>query len=131
MGIKVLVVDDAPFIREVMRQILLGAGFDIVGEAADGGAAVKLAAETDPDVILMDLVMPVMSGIEATREIMKNRPDQKVIACSTLDQDTLVMRAIDAGCIHYIVKPFKKEELIEVIQSSMNRTPKKNPEKRP
>jgi two-component system, chemotaxis family, chemotaxis protein CheY len=124
MGIKVLVVDDAPFIREVVRQILTAAGFEIVGEAEDGEAAVTLAHSTQPDLILMDLVMPKLSGIEATKEILKKNPNQKIIACSTLDQDTMVMRAIDAGCIHYITKPFKKEELVEVLRSSMSRTQK-------
>jgi len=119
MGVKVLVVDDAPFIREVLLQILGSAGFEVVGEAEDGRSAITMAEKTNPDVILMDLVMPHLSGIEATKEILKSRPDQKIIACSTMDQDTLVMKAIDAGCMHYVVKPFKKEELIKVIRSSM------------
>jgi two-component system chemotaxis response regulator CheY len=121
MGIKVLVVDDAPFIREVLAQMLTSAGMSVVGEATDGKYAVKMAQESDPDLILMDLVMPRMSGIEATQEILKMRPEQKIIACSTLDQQTLVMRAIDAGCIHYINKPFKKEELLRVIETAMEK----------
>lgn len=121
MGIKVLVADDAPFIREVVRQILIASGFQIVGEAGDGEEAVAMAEKTEPDIILMDLVMPKMSGIEATKEILKKNPAQKVIAFSTVDQHTMVMRAIDAGCIHYLTKPFKKSELIEVIETSLKK----------
>lgn len=121
MGIKVLVADDAPFIREVVRQILTASGFQIIGEASDGEEAVTMARTTEPDIILMDLVMPKMSGIEATKEILKENPSQKIIAFSTVDQHTMVMRAIDAGCIHYITKPFKKDELIEVIETSLNK----------
>lgn len=121
MAIKVLVVDDAPFIREVVNQILTSAGMTIVGEATDGDDAISLASELQPDIILMDLVMPTKSGIEATKEIIKNNPQQKIIACSTLDQETLVMRAIDAGCIHYITKPFKKENLLKVIETAIDR----------
>lgn len=121
MGIKVLVVDDAPFIREVVRQILTSSGFQIVGEACDGEEAVAMAQKLDADIILMDLVMPKKSGIEATKEILKANPSQKIIAFSTIDQHTMVMRAIDAGCIHYITKPFKKDELIEVIESTMKK----------
>ncbi len=121
MAIKVLVVDDAPFIREVMRQILSAEGFEIVGEALDGEDAIEKARLTQPDVILMDLVMPNLSGIEATKEILKENPNQKIIACTTLDQDLMVMRALDAGCIHYISKPFKKNDLLSAIRISMEK----------
>lgn len=124
MAIKVLVVDDAPFIREVVNQILTSAGMTVVGEASDGDDAVSLANALQPDIILMDLVMPTKSGIEATKEILKANPSQKIIACSTLDQETLVMRAIDAGCIHYITKPFKKDTLLKVIETAIQREKK-------
>lgn len=121
MATKVLVVDDAPFIREVVRQVLTSSGFEIIGEAGDGVEAVSMADALKPDLILMDLVMPQMSGIEATKEILKANPSQKIIAFSTLDQHTMVMRAIDAGCIHYITKPFKRDELIDAIKSSLKK----------
>ncbi|HAG91095.1 MAG TPA: hypothetical protein DCL41_04450 [Bdellovibrionales bacterium] len=123
MGVKVLVADDAPFIREVLQQILTENGFQVVGEAEDGKSAIRLAQETDPDLILMDLVMPHMSGIEATKEILKIRPHQKIIACSTMDQESLMMAAIDAGCMHYVVKPFKKEELIGILKKAGGKAP--------
>ncbi len=115
--------DDAPFIREVLQQILTENGFQVVGEAEDGKSAIRLAQETDPDLILMDLVMPHMSGIEATKEILKIRPHQKIIACSTMDQESLMMAAIDAGCMHYVVKPFKKEELIGILKKAGGKAP--------
>lgn len=109
-------VDDAPFIREVLCEICRADGHDVVGEATNGAEAVDMALSKNPDVILMDLVMPVKSGIEATKEILKERPDIRIIACSTLDQNTMIMLAIEAGCSHYIVKPFQKADVLRAIK---------------
>lgn len=124
MGIKVLVVDDAPFIREVVRFALTASGYEVVGEASDGQAAVEMALQTQPDIILMDLVMPKMSGLEATKEILNHQPDQRIIAFTTIDQNAMVMKAIEAGCIHYITKPFQKKELLQAIETSLDKTRK-------
>jgi two-component system chemotaxis response regulator CheY len=119
VSIRVLVVDDAPFIREVLRQLLVQHQIEVVGEAVDGQHAVELALQTKPDVILMDIIMPRKSGIEATKEILESLPQTKIIACSTADQQTMVLRALDAGCCEYVVKPFRRDRLIHVIESSM------------
>jgi two-component system, chemotaxis family, chemotaxis protein CheY len=116
MAIKLVIVDDAPFIREVVRQIAEASGIEVVGEAQDGNEAVAVVRAVQPQVVLMDLVMPHKSGIEATKEILAEFSEIKVIACSTLDQETMVMRALDAGCCNYVVKPFKKDQLIKVIK---------------
>lgn len=119
MAIKLVIVDDAPFIREVVRHIVDNSGIEVIGEAQDGDEAIKLVLSLRPNVVLMDLVMPRKSGLEATIEILAAHPEIKVIACSTLDQESMVMKALDAGCCNYIVKPFKKEELIATIKGAV------------
>lgn len=119
MSIKLVIVDDAPFIREVVRHIVEGSGIEVVGEAQDGIEAVEIVRSRRPTVVLMDLVMPRKSGIEATREILMEWPETKVVACSTLDQESMVMKALDAGCCNYLVKPFKREDLVKVIKAAV------------
>lgn len=120
MRLKLVIVDDAPFIREVVKNLVAKSEFDVVGEASDGEEAVKVAQEHRPDIVLMDIVMPRKSGIEAAQEISKILPQTKIIACSTTDSEAIIMRALDAGCCHYIVKPFKAEELLKAMRSSVN-----------
>ena len=118
MPIKLLIVDDAPFIREVITTAFSGTEFTVIGEAHDGEAAILRARELRPEVILMDIVMPKKSGIEAAAEIMRERPLTKIIACSTIEQDSMVLRALDAGCCGYVTKPFKSEDLLKAVRSA-------------
>jgi two-component system chemotaxis response regulator CheY len=118
MEIKLVIVDDAPFIREVLRHIFTGTEVSIVGEANDGDQAVRMAAVTNPDVILMDIVMPKLSGIEATAAILKAQPRVRIIACSTVDQNSMVLRALDAGCCNYVTKPFKAEAVLKAVRAA-------------
>lgn len=115
MGIKLVIVDDAPFIREAVRHLLEGSDIEIVGEASDGASAVKIVLSKNPDVVLMDMVLPNKNGIDATKEILAQLPKTKIIACSTESQEALVLRALDAGCKHYLSKPFQREELLNMI----------------
>lgn len=124
MAIKLVIVDDAPFIREVVRHVVKDTEILVVGEAQDGNEAIELAQSLLPHVILMDLVMPLKNGIEATREISAQFPQIKVIACSTLDQEAMVLNALEAGCCHYIEKPFKKEELLIAIRQAVGSGPR-------
>jgi two-component system chemotaxis response regulator CheY len=119
-NLRLLVVDDAPFIREVVRHIVDVNGIELVGEAIDGEEAVEFALRLKPDVILMDIIMPKKNGIEATTEILAKMPNIKVIAFSTANQESLVMRALTAGCCNFLVKPFKSDELLEIIRKSLN-----------
>jgi two-component system chemotaxis response regulator CheY len=116
MSIKLVIVDDAPFIREVLRHIFAGTEVEVVGEAQDGDEAIKIVKELQPQVVLMDIVMPRKSGIEAASEILKHLPETKIIACSTLDQNNMIMRALEAGCCNYITKPFKSSDVLDAVR---------------
>jgi|AVFP01.1.fsa_nt_gi two-component system chemotaxis response regulator CheY len=111
-----MIVDDAPFIREVLSHIVTSEGLQVVAEAKDGTEVLPAARQAKPDVILMDIVMPGKSGIDATKEVLAEFPDVKVVACSTLDQQLIVNKAIEAGCIDYITKPFEKAKVIASIK---------------
>ncbi len=121
MSQKVLIVDDAAFVREVLTQILQKHGFEVVGEAQNGTEAVEMAASLKPDLILMDIVMPVKSGIQATEEILKLNPKMPIIACSTEGSEAMISRAIGAGCVDFVVKPFQIDNLIATIKSALKK----------
>ncbi len=118
---KIMIVDDAPFMLEIQRTILESAGYKVIAEAANGKDAVGLALRTRPDVILMDIVMPEKSGVDAAREILEKLPKTKIIAISTLDQESMVLKALDAGCKSYVVKPFEKAELLGAIDQLLDK----------
>ena len=113
-----MIVDDAPFIREVLRHIFAGTDITVVGEAQDGEEGVQITRKLRPDVVLMDIVMPRKSGIEAASEILKDLPQTRIVACSTLDQNSMVMRALEAGCCNYITKPFKAEDVLKAVRAA-------------
>ena len=110
-----VVVDDAPFIQEVVREICSKSNIEVIGDAEDGEEAIRVIRAKKPDVVLMDIVMPKKSGIEATKEILEFMPELKIIACSTIDSENVIMNAIEAGCCDYIIKPFRGEDLIKSI----------------
>lgn len=111
--LKIMVVDDAPFIREIVKQILSGEpDYLLVGEATNGLEAIEKASELKPDLILMDIVMPEMSGIKATEEILKFDPKVKIIAFTTMDNSSLQKQAMQAGCKGFFKKPFSKNDFL-------------------
>lgn len=112
MAKRVLVVDDTVFTRSLIREIFSAAGFEVVGEAANGVEAVERFRELKPDLVTMDIVMPFKSGIEATREIVREDRSAVVVMCSALGQESLVMEAIEAGATDFIVKPFHGDEVL-------------------
>ncbi|MCB9025632.1 MAG: response regulator [Bdellovibrionaceae bacterium] len=117
--IKLAVADDAPFIREIIKQILIkDPGLEYVGEAHNGEEAVIMAQKLCPEVILMDIVMPKKNGIQAAKEILEKQPQIKIIAFSTLDQEDMLLRALDAGCCNFLVKPFESKDVIDIIYKS-------------
>ena len=113
---RVLIVDDAVFMRNMIRDIFAAGGFEVVGEAANGLEAVERWKELRPDLTTMDIVMPFKSGIEATREIVRHAPRAVVVMCSALGQESLVMEAIEAGASDFVVKPFKAEDVLAVVR---------------
>ncbi|MBW4563672.1 MAG: response regulator transcription factor [Mojavia pulchra JT2-VF2] len=114
---KILLVDDHTLIRRGMKgQFTLQPGFSVVGEAYDGAQAIELAAQLQPDVILMDIDMPVMDGITATQQIKSDHPAIRILALSAFDGDTQVMGMLAAGADGYCLKTIEWEQLIAVIQ---------------
>jgi two-component system, chemotaxis family, chemotaxis protein CheY len=117
MSIKVLVVDDAIFMRSMIRDIFARSPFVISGEAENGLEAVRIYKELSPDITTMDIVMPVMDGISALKEIIKFDPQAKVIMCSALGQESLITESIEAGAKDFIVKPFQPSKVLRVVMS--------------
>ncbi|NJP36342.1 response regulator [Alkalicoccus luteus] len=119
MGKKVLVVDDAAFMRMMIKDILEKNGFIIAGEAADGAQALEMYKELSPDLVTMDITMPEMDGISSLKEIKKHDPDANVIMCSAMGQQAMVIDAIQAGARDFIVKPFQADRVLEAINKSV------------
>ncbi|MBE3574852.1 MAG: response regulator [Firmicutes bacterium] len=119
MGKRVLIVDDAAFMRMMLRDILTKAGFEVVGEADNGASAVKSYEELRPDVVTMDITMPEMDGIAATRKIRALDPNAVVIMCSAMGQQALVIDAIQAGAKDFVVKPFQPERVAEAVRKAV------------
>lgn len=113
---SVLIVDDAAFMRMMIKDILTKNNFDIAGEAANGQEAVEKFKELRPDLVTMDITMPEMDGIEALRNIKQIDADAKVIMCSAMGQQAMVIDAIQSGAKDFIVKPFQADRVIEAIQ---------------
>ncbi|MEA2713163.1 MAG: two-component system, chemotaxis family, chemotaxis protein CheY [Gemmatimonadales bacterium] len=116
MNHTVLVCDDAIFMRTMISDILSQAGFEVVGEADSGVQAVAKYRQLKPDLVTMDIVMPDMGGIEAVREICKSDPEAKILMCSAMGQQALVVEAIQAGAKDFVVKPFQPSRVLEAVQ---------------
>ncbi len=111
---KILVVDDAMFMRSRLRGLLEGAGHAVV-EAANGKEAVETFERERPALVLMDVTMPEMDGLEALKRIRQGNPTARVIMCSALGQQSIVLEAIKAGAKDFIVKPFRPEKVLEAV----------------
>ncbi|GGG21865.1 chemotaxis protein CheY [Lysinibacillus alkalisoli] len=120
MSKRILIVDDAAFMRMMIKDILSKNGFEVVGEAADGQQAVEKYNELKPDLVTMDITMPEMDGIAALKEIKGTDPNAIVIMCSAMGQQAMVIDAIQAGAKDFIVKPFQADRVIEAIQKALS-----------
>lgn len=112
---NILVVDDAAFMRLMLKDILVKAGHIVVGEAENGSIAVDKYKELKPDLVTMDITMPIMEGIEAVTLIKKLNPNAKVLMCSAMGQQGMVIKAIQAGALDFIIKPFQADRIITSI----------------
>ena len=118
---RVLIADDASFMRQMIRDIIDSEGYEVVGEATDGMEVVDKYKELHPDIVMMDIVMPKRSGIDAVKAIMEIAPKANVVMCSALGQETLVMEAIQAGAKDFIVKPFKPEAVLATLKKVLEK----------
>ncbi|MDI3281022.1 MAG: response regulator [Bacillota bacterium] len=119
MGKTVMIVDDAAFMRMMLKDILVKAGYEVVAEAENGSVAIEKFRETKPDIVTMDITMPEMDGITALKEIRKINPNSVVIMCSAMGQQAMVIDAIQAGAKDFIVKPFQPERVLEAVKRAV------------
>jgi two-component system, chemotaxis family, chemotaxis protein CheY len=119
MGAKILIADDLSFMRMIQKEILTEKGYNIVGEAADGLEAVEKFSALQPDLVVLDITMPHMNGLEAMRKIFQIDPKARVIMCSALGQQNLIVDAIKSGVKDFIVKPFKPERILSAIEKAL------------
>lgn len=117
---RILIVDDAKFMRMILTDIFKKANHEIVGEGENGKEAVKLFSETKPDLVTMDITMPEMSGVEAVKEIKRDFPEARIIMCSAMGQQKMVVEAIEAGAKDFIMKPFDENRVLDTIQRVLN-----------
>ena len=116
---RVLIVDDAAFMRMMIKDILEKNGFEVIGEASNGIKAVEFYKKDKPDIVTMDITMPDMDGIQAVKAIKEFDPSAKVIMCSAMGQQSMVMDAIRAGARDFIVKPFQSDRVLEAIKKAI------------
>lgn len=116
----ILIVDDAAFMRMMIKDILTKNGFNVIAEAENGAVAVQKYVETKPDLVIMDITMPEMDGIEAVKQIRQQDPSAKIIMCSAMGQQAMVIDAIQAGAKDFIVKPFQPERVIEAVKKALS-----------
>ncbi|MBQ6440990.1 MAG: response regulator [Lachnospiraceae bacterium] len=116
MAKNILICDDAAFMRMMIKDILTKNGYNIAGEAENGAKAVEKYNETKPDLVLMDITMPEMDGIQALKKIKEGDPNATVIMCSAMGQQAMVIEAIQSGAKDFIVKPFQAERVLEAVK---------------
>ena len=116
MAKNILICDDAAFMRMMIKDILTKNGYNVAGEAENGQRAVEKYLETKPDLVLMDITMPEMDGIQALKKIKENDASALVIMCSAMGQQAMVIESIQAGAKDFIVKPFQADRVIEAVK---------------
>lgn len=122
MGKRVLIVDDAAFMRMMIKNILTKHGYEVVGEAENAAVAVELYKQLKPDLVTMDITMPEMDGIAGVKAIRAIDPNAKIIMVSAMGQQAMVMEAIQAGAKDFIVKPFQQERILQAMERVLARS---------
>jgi len=118
----ILIVDDAAFMRMMIKNIVTKNGYEVVGEAENGQVAVELYKQYKPDLVTMDITMPEMNGIEGVKAIRAINPGANIIMCSAMGQQAMVMEAIQAGAKDFIVKPFQQDRILQAIERVLARS---------
>ena len=116
---SVLIADDAAFMRMMLKNVLTEAGYEVVGEAENGAVAVSKYRELNPDLTTMDITMPEMDGLAALKEIRAGDPAARVVMCSAMGQQSMVIESIQAGARDFIVKPFQPDRVLEAVQKAL------------
>ena len=119
MGKNILICDDAAFMRMMIKDILSKNGYNVVGEAENGAIAVEKYTETNPDLVLMDITMPEMDGIQALKKIKSIDSAAKIIMCSAMGQQAMVIESIQSGAKDFIVKPFQADRVLEAVKKAI------------
>ena len=120
MAVNVLIVDDLAFIKIVLRDIIEKAGFRVIGEASNGEQAISQYQNTRPDVVLMDITMPGMDGLTALKKIREIDSEARIIICSALGQQQLIVQAIQLGAKDFIVKPFQPQRVVSALKKALD-----------
>ena len=116
---RILVVDDNAFMRNNIKNVLTGAGFDVVAEASDGLEAISMYQSSGPDLVTLDITMPNMDGVQALKELRAIDPVAKIVMVSAMGQEALVVEAITAGAADFVVKPFQPERVVDAINKAL------------
>lgn len=117
MAKNILICDDAAFMRMMIKNVLAKGGYNVVGEAENGAKAVEKYKELSPDLVLMDITMPNMDGLEALKAIKSKDPNANIVMCSAMGQESMVIDAIKSGAKDFIVKPFKPDRILKTVSS--------------
>ncbi|MBF9144005.1 response regulator [Hymenobacter sp. BT439] len=119
MNKRILIVDDSFYMRTMLKNMLTDAGYEVVGEAANGAQALEMAASTTPDLITLDVILPDNTGLDVLKNLRQIQPAAKVVMCSAVGQEVIVNEAIENGALAYIVKPFSEEKVLEIVGSAL------------
>ena len=119
MAKNILICDDAAFMRMMIKDILTKNGYNVAGEAENGQVAVDKYMEVKPDLVMMDITMPEMDGIQALKEIRAKDPSANVIMCSAMGQQAMVIESIQSGAKDFIVKPFQPDRVLEAVRKAV------------
>ncbi|MBT9395468.1 response regulator [Hymenobacter sp. NST-14] len=116
---RILIVDDSFYMRTMLKNMLTDAGYEVVGEAANGQQALEMATATRPDLITLDVILPDNTGLDVLKGIRQEQPEVKVVMCSAVGQEVIVNEALESGATAYIVKPFSEEKVLEIVGAAL------------
>ena len=119
MNKRILIVDDSFYMRTMLKNMLTDAGYEVVGEAANGAQALEMATSTSPDLITLDVILPDNTGLDVLKSLRQLQPSAKVVMCSAVGQEVIVTEAIENGALAYIVKPFSEEKVLEIVGAAL------------